>query len=227
MKTTIKFIVTTILSMLIIVSVVYADTTETVGETPSLKENNEGVIVACTTTISDTETPLYDIELVDIVKYVSCNNLNVRSVLNDLGSDVIKNLSFNTQVHVTEYYKDINWYYSPDLNGYISGEFLSDTEQKGEFIGKKKITFYCPCATCNPGNPGRSALSKPLVVGQSSAMGRSYPLGSLIYIEGIGFRIVDDRGVPNSTVDVCVASHAEAYDLGIMYCNVYLVRSGF
>ena len=224
---TIKFIVTTILSMLIIVSVAYADTTETVGETPSIKDDNEGVIIACTATISDTETPLHDIEPVDIIKYVSCNGLNVRSVLNDLNSEVINKLSFNTQVHVTEYYKDINWYYSPDLNGYISGEFLWDTEQKGEFIGKKKITFYCPCDTCNPGNPGRSALSKPLAVGQSSAMGRSYPLGSLIYIEGIGFRIVDDRGVPDSTVDVCVASHAEAYRLGIKYCNVYLVRSGF
>lgn len=224
---TLKLIVTAILAMLIIVSVAYADTTETVGETPSIKDDNEGVIIACTATISDTETQLYDIEPVDIIKYVTCSNLNVRSVLNDLGSEIVNNLSFNTQVHVTEYYKDINWYYSPDLNGYISGEFLSDAEQKGEFIGKKKITFYCPCATCNPGNPGRSALCKPLVVGQSSAMGRSYPLGSLIYIEGIGFRIVDDRGVPNSTVDVCVASHAEAYDLGIMYCNVYLVRSGF
>ena len=224
---TLKLIVTAILAMLIIVSVAYADTTETVGETPSIKDDNEGVIIACTATISDTETQLYDIEPVDIIKYVTCSNLNVRSVLNDLGSEIVNNLSFNTQVHVTEYYKDINWYYSPDLNGYISGEFLSDAEQKGEFIGKKKITFYCPCATCNPGNPGRSALCKPLVVGQSSAMGRSYPLGSLIYIEGIGFRIVDDRGVPNSTVDVCVASHAEAYELGIRYCNVYLVRSGF
>ena len=224
---TLKLIVTAILAMLIIVSVAYADTTETVGETPSIKDDNEGVIIACTATISDTETQLYDIEPVDIIKYVTCSNLNVRSVLNDLGSEIVNNLSFNTQVHVTEYYKDINWYYSPDLNGYISGEFLSDAEQKGEFIGKKKITFYCPCATCNPGNPGRSALSKPLVVGQSSAMGRSYPLGSLIYIEGIGFRIVDDRGVPNSTVDVCVASHAEAYKLGVRYCNVYLVRSGF
>lgn len=224
---TLKLIVTAILAMLIIVSVAYADTTETVGETPSIKDDNEGVIIACTATISDTETQLYDIEPVDIIKYVTCSNLNVRSVLNDLGSEIVNNLSFNTQVHVTEYYKDINWYYSPDLNGYISGEFLSDAEQKGEFIGKKKITFYCPCATCNPGNPGRSALCKPLVVGQSSAMGRSYPLGSLIYIEGIGFRIVDDRGVPNSTVDVCVASHAEAYRLGVRYCNVYLVRSGF
>lgn len=224
---TLKLIVTAILAMLIIVSVAYADTTETVGETPSIKDDNEGVIIACTATISDTETQLYDIEPMDIIKYVTCSNLNVRSVLNDLGSEIVNNLSFNTQVHVTEYYKDINWYYSPDLNGYISGEFLSDAEQKGEFIGKKKITFYCPCATCNPGNPGRSALCKPLVVGQSSAMGRSYPLGSLIYIEGIGFRIVDDRGVPNSTVDVCVASHAEAYKLGVRYCNVYLVRSGF
>ena len=218
-------LVTVLVMVICIVSVSYADTT--VGETPSLKENNEGILVVSTATISDTTTPLYNVESVDIIKYVSCNGLNVRSILNDLSSEVINKLSFNTQIHVTEYYKDINWYYSPDLNGYISGEFLSDTEQKGEFIGKKKITFYCPCATCNPGNPGRSALSKPLVVGQSSAMGRSYPLGSLIYIEGIGFRIVDDRGVPNSTVDVCVASHAEAYDLGIMYCNVYLVRSGF
>ena len=50
------------------------------------------------------------------------------------------------------------------------------------------------------------------------------PLGSRVYIEGIGWRIAQDTGsaIKGNRIDVLVSSHAEAYDKGIDYLDVYV-----
>lgn len=49
-------------------------------------------------------------------------------------------------------------------------------------------------------------------------------MGSRIYIDGIGWRIAQDTGsaIRGDEIDVLVSSHAEAYDKGIVYKDVYL-----
>lgn len=50
------------------------------------------------------------------------------------------------------------------------------------------------------------------------------PLGSRVYIEGIGWRVAQDTGsaIKGNRIDVLVSSHAEAYDKGIDYLDVYV-----
>lgn len=97
---------------------------------------------------------------------------------------------------------------------------------KGTYYGKYRITFYCPCYTCNGRSDGLTAIGTHLTVGDSIAVNPSeIPLGSKVYIEGIGWRTAVDTGAFGSnTIDVLVGSHSEAYRLGVQYHNVYVKR---
>lgn len=97
---------------------------------------------------------------------------------------------------------------------------------KGTYYGKYRITFYCPCYTCNGRSDGLTAIGTHLTVGDSIAVNPSeIPLGSKVYIEGIGWRTAVDTGAFGSnTIDVLVGSHSEAYRLGVQYRNVYVKR---
>lgn len=104
-------------------------------------------------------------------------------------------------------------------------EAVAEENDKGEYVGQFKITFYCPCATCNGSNSGLTAMETPLTVGRTIAVDPSViPLGSNVYIEGIGWRVAEDIGgaINNNKIDVLVSSHSEAYANGVKYANVYV-----
>lgn len=95
----------------------------------------------------------------------------------------------------------------------------------GTNLGKFRISFYCPCSICNGASRGITASGAPLSVGTTVAVDPSViPLGSQIYIDGIGWRTAQDTGgaIRGDEIDVLVSSHSEAYDKGIAYKNVYL-----
>ena len=50
------------------------------------------------------------------------------------------------------------------------------------------------------------------------------PLGSSVYIDGYGsFKAHGTGGaIRGNRIDVCVSSHAEAYQLGVVYRDVYV-----
>ena len=52
------------------------------------------------------------------------------------------------------------------------------------------------------------------------------PFGTKVYIEGVGERIVQDRGgaVKGNVIDVYVSSHSQIPPEGIHYANVWLVE---
>lgn len=96
---------------------------------------------------------------------------------------------------------------------------------KGTNLGKFRISFYCPCSICNGSSHNVTASGEPLSVGTTVAVDPSViPLGSQIYIDGIGWRIAQDTGgaIRGDEIDVLVSSHSEAYDNGIVYRDVYL-----
>lgn len=100
-----------------------------------------------------------------------------------------------------------------------------ERESKGKYLGKFKITHYCLCAKCNGNNAGIGASGRKLVPGLSIAVDpRVIPMGSTVYIEGLGTRRADDTGsaIKSNKIDVCVSSHAEAYRKGVYYTDVYL-----
>ena len=122
----------------------------------------------------------------------------------------------------------IKWYriqQKSGKGGYICGSFvrLNGTTKSSsrEFLGKYKITGYC--AACNsPRNSYATASGRRAEVGRTIAM-KGVPLGTKIYIDGIGERIVDDRCGSSGVCDVFCARHGD--ESGITgYRNVYIVR---
>lgn len=52
------------------------------------------------------------------------------------------------------------------------------------------------------------------------------PLGTRVYVEGYGFAIAEDTGgaIKGNTIDVFVNSASEAYNWGVRYLNVYILK---
>ena len=104
---------------------------------------------------------------------------------------------------------------------------LKSNEYKLVYMGDFKITYYCDerySHIC--GGNGVTASGKPTEVGATAAADWSVlPKGSKVYIEGIGFREIQDVGgsVNGKHIDVIVHNHQEALNLGTDYEGVWLL----
>lgn len=102
------------------------------------------------------------------------------------------------------------------------------TQTKKEYIGDFKLTGYCPCYSCSEGWGTQTASGNRANAGVTVAADtRILPLGTRIYIEGVGERIVQDvgGGVRGNHIDVFVNNHAECYNSNINgYARVYIIH---
>ncbi|MDD6484705.1 MAG: stalk domain-containing protein [Clostridiales bacterium] len=97
-------------------------------------------------------------------------------------------------------------------------------QNTGTYLGRFKITHYCPCSICNGGYNG-TAWAGSIVPGQTIAVDPKVitPL-SWVYIDGYGLRRAEDCGgaIKGNHIDMAVSSHSEAYRLGVVYKDVWL-----
>lgn len=110
--------------------------------------------------------------------------------------------------------------YSADL---MASDLIKDNATA---LGNFKLTFYCPCYSCNGNTHGITASGTQMAEGRTIAVDpKVIPLGSRVYIEGYGVFVAEDTGgaIKNSKIDVVVSSHARCNDLGVQYANVYLL----
>ncbi len=113
----------------------------------------------------------------------------------------------------------------PETNVYVKPESSNEpVVNKGAYIGKFKITKYCPCQICNGGWGNNTAWAGEIIPGQTVAVDPNV-IGKLkwIYIDGIGLRRAEDCGgaVQGYHIDVAVSSHEEALSGNIVYRDVY------
>lgn len=101
-----------------------------------------------------------------------------------------------------------------------------------EYVGEFNCTAYCTEKykhICGTGS-GITASGLPVQAGVSVAVKNSkLPYGTVIYIEGIGIRIVQDTGggVKADQIDVAVDTHEHALDWGVKQGRkVYIVKVG-
>ena len=106
------------------------------------------------------------------------------------------------------------WYKTP--RGWVCSSFVrvkdehfADTSKTLDsnnhvLLGTYYITGYCK--KCNsPKNSLATASGRDATVGRTVAM-KGLPFGTRVYIEGIGERVVEDRGVGSGKVDVFCAN---------------------
>lgn len=105
---------------------------------------------------------------------------------------------------------------------------LKSTEYEFVYMGDFKITYYCDSSyehICGYGDY-LTASGKETEVGWTAAADWDVlPNGSLVYIDGVGFREITDVGgaVNGKHIDVLVQEHSEALDLGIAQEDVWLL----
>lgn len=106
-----------------------------------------------------------------------------------------------------------------------TGVTAADAGEPLKAMGSFLITRYCGCFECNGNNLKQSADGTFLTEGETIAVDPSViPLGTRVFIEGIGWRVAHDTGgaIKGKHIDVYVSNHKLAYDEGRTYNNVYV-----
>ena len=145
--------------------------------------------------------------------YVSAQSgLNCRIKSSTEDSEVIKVFPRGTELQVIGVDETGKWYevWDGETQGYCYGTYFVDNKEdldkqevtsdsngktKGKYLGRFKITHYCPCYTCNGSNSGRTACAGQIIPGQTIAVDPSV-IGKLqwVYIDGYGYRRAEDCG---------------------------------
>ena len=94
-----------------------------------------------------------------------------------------------------------------------------------EYIGECTVTYYCCEAyehVCGDGD-GLTATGLPVTPGVVAVDPEVIPLGSTVIIDGQAYLAADTGGaVGGNHVDICVATHQEAEDLGVTTAEVWV-----
>lgn len=176
--------------------------------------------------------------------YVSAQSgLNCRIKSSTEDSEVIKVFPRGTELQVIGVDETGKWYevWDGETQGYCYGTYFVDNKEdldkqevtsdsngktKGKYLGRFKITHYCPCYTCNGSNSGRTAWAGQIIPGQTIAVDPSV-IGKLqwVYIDGYDYRRAEDCGAfGGNHIDVAVPTHSMALDMGVVYKDVYLAE---
>lgn len=97
---------------------------------------------------------------------------------------------------------------------------------KETYAGEFTVTYYCSCTECCGKTDGITAsgtlAQEGITVAADWAM---LPPGTEIFIEGIGFRTVEDKGgaIKGNRLDVFMDSHDAALEAGIGQAKVYII----
>lgn len=94
---------------------------------------------------------------------------------------------------------------------------------RGEYV----VTAYCPCAKCCKKTDGITASGVRAGL-FTIAAAQHFPFGTVLFIEGLGEYVVEDRGsaIVGNKLDVFMQSHREAIAFGKRKLYVRLVKWG-
>ena len=94
-----------------------------------------------------------------------------------------------------------------------------------KYLGRFYITGYDICVECCGKTDGITASGTQATLGRTVAAGPEIPFGTVLYIDGIGERVVEDRGtgVTEGCLDVLCEDHAACYAITGWY-DVYIME---
>lgn len=123
----------------------------------------------------------------------------------------------------------IDNYSDMDESGFVESDTDYESESGSDsgnliYLGTWSVTAYCPNACCcGQWATGYTASGTYATEGRTVACG-SLPIGTEIYIEGWGYRTVEDLGVDGEWIDLFFYDHASASAFGLQYLDIYLVN---
>lgn len=156
-------------------------------------------------------------------RYVnSKNGLMVRNKP-DEEAETITILSYGTKVQLLDDWKHGGWYRIKyeDGDAFISADYTQKTDPLDDmtYMGAWRITAYAytgsPCANGNYPEAGYTIACNSL------------PFGTEVYIEGVGFRTVEDRGpewLGSEWLDIYMCDTNTCVQWGDQYREVYIVE---
>lgn len=99
------------------------------------------------------------------------------------------------------------------------------TEPQLRYLGSYRITGYDTCVKCCGKDDAITASGTIAEVGRTCAASKDLPFGTVLYIDGIGYRTVEDRGgaINGNRIDVLCADHPACYAITGWY-DVYIVE---
>ena len=93
-----------------------------------------------------------------------------------------------------------------------------------EYLGEWTISFYCPCYECCGEWAGGPTASGAMPQTWYTCATGGLDFGTVLYVDGIGYLEVQDRGTEYGWLDVFVSDHGEALTNGLKTRAVYIVR---
>lgn len=104
---------------------------------------------------------------------------------------------------------------------------VKSEEYNVAYLGEFVYTYYCDERRPHIcGGAGYTASGAPTEVGTTIAVDPTrIPLGSMVYIEGIGLRIAQDTGgaVKGNKIDILLQTHDECFEQTIINGGVWIV----
>ena len=89
------------------------------------------------------------------------------------------------------------------------------SKPKLKYFGEFKLTSYCPCIKCCGKTDGITYSGVKAVEGVTIAADiRKLPIGTKVYIDGLGERVVQDIGgaIKGNKIDVFFDKHSDCYN---------------
>lgn len=110
--------------------------------------------------------------------------------------------------------------------GPVLARALMEADARGlESLGTYTVYAYCPCAKCcGQWSGGLTASGTVPEAGRTVAADWDVlPAGTELYIDGVGWRVVEDTGagIDGQALDVYMASHEAALRFGAQEMEVY------
>lgn len=101
------------------------------------------------------------------------------------------------------------------------------------YVGEYKLTAYCTEKyehICGEGH-GLTSSGQPVQAGISAAVADTdkFPYGTILYIEGVGIRVVQDTGggLEDDQIDLAMGTHEDALHWGVQEGRkVYILEVG-
>lgn len=93
-------------------------------------------------------------------------------------------------------------------------------------MGKFQLSFYTPTELKKPYEKLKTATSTKPKEGRTIAVDpKVIPFGTLVYIEGFGYRIAEDTGsaIKGNRIDIFMMDYNKALSLGKPYANVTIL----